>query len=165
MMDEQRLREIVREEMAAAQPALLVKFKGEVFKREQIATLMAKISQEVRDGAILSIGAIADAEPSRRFKIDDEAIPAFWDGLRRELDELAAPDGLPEAVAEVLRHLFLGIVANFGKHVFEGVTLPADGASESVLGLRISGAFKGLMTRSALDLLSFVSHGDSPKSG
>src|SRR6187402_3120607 len=96
----------------------------------------------VKSGEI--VGRAAEVAPLYRFKIDDEAVPALWDGLRRELKGLADPKGLPEAVAKTLEHVFLCVLANLGKHIFEGVALPADGAGNAVLGLRVGGALKRL---------------------
>lgn len=85
-------------------------------------------------------------------QIDGESVGALWDGLRRELDVLAPPEGIPDAVLEVLRGLFCDLILHFPHDVVEGVALPASGAGEHALGLRISGAFKRKIAACAFDL-------------
>ena len=118
-----------------------------------------------RLGAVYSDAAVrpaANVAISHRFKLDGEALPAFWMDLQAELERVVAPRALPEVVLNALHKMFLRVLLNLGEHVFEAVTLPAVGAEHSVLGVRISGACKGLMARCALDLLDITGHGSTP---
>lgn len=108
------------------------------------------------------IGPAAKAAPSCRFKIDGEAIPALWLDMRHELEVLAAPPVLPEAVLYALHKMFLCVWLDLSEHNFEAVALPTVGTEHSVLGVRISRACKGLMARCALDLLDISGHGSTP---
>ena len=113
-----------------------------------------------QDGEV--VNPAANAAPSYRFKIDDEAIPALWLDMRHELEVLAAPRVLPEAVLNALHKMFLCVLLDLSEHIFEAVALPTVGAEHSVLGVRISRACKGLMARCALDLLDISGHGSTP---
>lgn len=145
-MDEARIREIVWEEIGAK--------CGQSVSPAEVEA----IYQDVY-GARLA----AEVAPSYRFKIDDEAVPALWDGLRRELEVLVTPNHLPDAVENALRDMFFSVLANLGQHVFEGVALPADGAGKAILGFRVSGALQRMLARCAEDLLATTGHVPTPE--
>jgi hypothetical protein len=63
---------------------------------------------------------------SSQLEIDNEGMVALWDGLRRDLEELAFPCRLPQGFLEMTASRFLD-EGTYGPHdILEVVTAPAD---------------------------------------
>lgn len=83
------------------------------------------------------------------FQTADEAVAALWDGLARELDELAPSRNAAHAFMEVARHQFLGMLRDFPHDVLTSVTAPARGTGKHRLVIGFSSAFKGNLALAA----------------
>lgn len=86
-------------------------------------------------------------------KIDDEPIDLFWDRLMRDLEEVAASQGLGSLPYDLIGSAILDVLADHGDDVVELVTVPTDGTGKSVLKFRISAGFEQRVTEVALHVI------------
>lgn len=97
------------------------------------------------------------SSPSQ-LEISDEGMVSLWDGLRRDLDDLASPCRLPDGFLEITASRFLN-EGTYGPHdILEVVTSPAGGAGDHVMIIRFTGAFYRYATRSAQDSVCSFRH-------
>lgn len=92
------------------------------------------------------------------FHVEDEGIRAIIDGLRRNLDEIAAPHRLDQGFLEFVAKEFLSESIAGSRHIVECVTIPTDRAGISRIGVRLSWAFHLYAARAAKNYVSAVSH-------
>lgn len=90
--------------------------------------------------------------------VSNEPVLALLSRLASHLDEVVAPERIPQGFVESALYGFLDERAHFGEDVFECVAAPTPGASVSVLRLRVSGAFERYATRAAKDFFGIRCH-------
>ena len=86
-------------------------------------------------------------------KIDDEPIDLFWDGFWRDLEEIAASQGIRHLPKDLIGSAILDVLADGSKDIVELITVPADGTGVPVLKFRISAGFKQRVTEAALHVM------------
>ena len=97
------------------------------------------------------------ARPSQ-LEISDEGMVALWDGLRRDLEELASPCRLPKGFLEITASRFLD-EGTYGPHdILEVVTAPTGGAGDHVMVLRFTRTFYRYAALAAQDRVSVFRH-------
>jgi hypothetical protein len=79
------------------------------------------------------------------FQAADEAIASLWDGLARELDDLAPSSDAAHAFIEVACHQFLGMLRDFPHDVLTSVTAPHLGQENTVWSLASAAPSRGTL--------------------
>lgn len=91
------------------------------------------------------------------FEVSDEFVAAVWDGLARELHELAAPCGIGERLADATFHYFCGMLANFPERVLASVGDTTAGTPHA-FRVGISDKFHGHLAATAEDFIRRFGH-------
>lgn len=87
-----------------------------------------------------------------------EPISALLNGLALELDEVAAPRGLPHGFLEATLRQFGNEGFDLFEDVFTCITAPTSGAGKHIIVLTISRAFNRYATIAAKNALGISNH-------
>lgn len=83
---------------------------------------------------------------------------SLWEGLRRHLDDLAAPERLPDGFLEAAASHFLNEGFDGCSDILEVVAAPTLGAGNHVIVLRVGRAFYSYAARAAQDRVRTARH-------
>jgi hypothetical protein len=94
-------------------------------------------------------GLREDVSAPRLLFDGDKAIDALWAQCLLECEGLAAACDASQHIADLIRGVFLHELANDSLNVFEGVALPARGATQNTIEIRLRGTFKRRLAAAA----------------
>ena len=93
-----------------------------------------------------------------KFVIDNEGISDLANALCRDIYQIVAPHASLEAVKHFVAESFRDELINGSQGIVEAVTIPAVGAGNDGVGVRISDTFRGRVTIAAKNRFGIISH-------